>query len=223
MKPLKKEELLGFLEANQNPVQEASMLRHFFPETEISLENLDFFRAHFNLYHYLYQLQQEINSLGQQFLYIRLASCYLMDQPEIGQCRHFLPEKLDFCREKSSGENYCTFHRDLMEHTKEQGLPYFQGMESYYLDSENYHRMSQEELIRITDGAYRLFGSIEEIERSLKFMDLTANCSAQRIKDRYRYLAREMHPDKMGHSRDFQQLQHAYHTLSEWKEADIDR
>lgn len=218
MKKIEKGEILQYLQARGNPIQEAAMLRHFFPETEIALESLDFFRAHFNLYHYLYQLQRELNNLGQQFLYIRLASCYLMDQPEEGQCHFFLPEKLDFCRMDAFDHQYCGFHQDLIDQTKKEGLPHFQGLESYYLDAENYFRMSQEELRRITDGSYRLLGSIEEIERSLKVMDLSPDCSMQRIKNRYRYLARETHPDKSGNPLEFQDLSAAYHTLVQWKE-----
>jgi len=218
MKTLDLQELLEFLRQKPTPVMEITLLKRFFPDSKTDVNSLEFFHSHFNLYHYLYRLQELINQGDEEFLYIRLSSTYLFTVPPEGKCCFFDEEIPAFCRAPVSSDSLCINHFHLIKHRESEALPDFQDIRSYYLDEQNYYRMDKEELQRITSGVSQWMASMEEIEESLEVMGLQRNCSLDRIKERYRYLAREYHPDRNDRSDRFHSISRAYNILRKWKE-----
>jgi len=214
------DEIYHFLRQQKNPVLESQLLQHFFPHVPVAMDSLDFFHAHFNLYHYVYKLADRVNKGDQELLYIRLSSCYLLPYPPKGKCRYFQEDSVTFCGHRADASGYCIIHKEIA--SRENSLPGFRGMRDYYLDLSNDQSMSQEELEHMTAGVSAWIGSLDQIENSLKLLGLPRNCSLTRLKERYRYLAREHHPDKKGEALYFNEIHQAYKTILKWKESGLD-
>lgn len=221
MTELSLDEIYHFLKQRKNPVQESQLLKHFFPHVPVAVDSLDFFHAHFNLYHYIYKLADQVNSGNKELLYIRLSSCYLLPYPEPGGCRFLEEDPVGFCGQRADNSGYCIIHKEMK--SRKNSLPGFRGMRDYYLDLSNDQSMSQEELEHMTAGVSAWIGSLDEIESSLKLLGLPRNCSLTRLKERYRYLARENHPDKKGEALHFNEIHQAYKIILKWKESGLDQ
>lgn len=221
MTELSLDEIHQFLKTHENPVMETHLLQHFFPEVPVAIDSLDFFHAHFNLYHYIYKLADTLMEKGKELLFIRLSSCYLLPYPETGKCRYFEEETPGFCQNPADHTGYCILHREMAG--RENNLPGFRGMRDYYLDLSNDSSMNEEELQHMTAGVSAWIGSLDEIEHSLKTLGLNRSCSISRLKERYRYLARENHPDKQGQALQFSEIHSAYKTILKWKESGLAR
>lgn len=211
--------LLNLLKKQSIPANEAALLKELFPDIEVNPNDLNFFKAHFVLYHYLYKLSSYLTDNEHEFrLYFRLSSLYLLKVPTKGRCTFFIDDDIKFCNIKCDKEkNMCERHLSMDQQNVESGSLDFEGLRSYYLDWNNLNNTNQEDLDRMNRGAFYLIGSTNEIKESLNFMSLEANVSEQRIKNRYRYLATEMHPDTGGDEQRFAELNKAYKILLNWK------
>ncbi len=237
---IKKEQLLNFLKTEPQPVPETRLLREFLPESRQALADgvsLELFRYHFILYHHLYKLSEELEASGSEYvLFIRTINVYLLQKPVPGFCRYFNEAGPGFCgvtienpekgEQKTSGSvdppQYCSFHRNIIEEHRDTGTLDDVGMREYYLNLENMEAADEQTLKMWEEGIFTYAASHKEIDRSLEILGLSADFTLQRLKNRYRYLCKEHHPDtaagKEASSHDFSTIQHAYKVLLAWRE-----
>ncbi len=219
--------LLAYLKAHSQPVPETHLLREFLPGAREALAagfSLELFRYHFILYHSLYLLTEELEQSDSQYLlYIKTINVYLLQKPAPGYCRYFDESKPRFCGVKTGqAEQYCSFHRKMSDRHREAGTLGDAGMREYYLDLDNMNSADEQTLKMWERGIFRYAASYKETERSLEILGLPADYSLRRLKDRYRYLSKQHHPDTAGSgervtvekpAKDFGEIQHAYEVL----------
>lgn len=225
------DKLFHYLCSRPKPVTETDLLREFYPESRKALTkgmSMELFRYHFLLYHSLYKLAEELEkSASDYFLFVKTINVYFLKKPDRGYCRYFNEKGPAFCGNKTevNGE-YCTFHRDLSDSRKQAGTVGDAGMREYYLDFRNMHTMDEQKLKMWEKGIFTYAASHEEVERSLDILGLSPDFSLQRLKNRYRYLCKQHHPDtESGNDttrRDFGTIQHAYQLLLELRQGEND-
>ena len=234
--------LFTFLQSRPQPVMETELLREFFPGSREALAagvSLELFRYHFILYHSLYRLAEELeHSNSDYILYIKTINVYLLKKPPAGYCRYFEESVPGFCGVKTGiAELYCPFHRDLNDRHRKAGTVGDAGMREYYLNPDNLETADEQTLKMWERGIFTYAASHEEIERSLEILGLPADFSLQRLKNRYRYLCKQHHPDtEAGHRgkdtqehtggqtcpADFREIQHAYQVLMTLRQGEIE-
>ncbi len=219
---------------NGPEVSEAALFRRFFPACAIDTDSMEFFTRHFHLYRQLYLLADELEDT-EWHLHIRLATVYLRRRPEPGECGWFDDDACDYCRlPVQSGLDFCPAHGELHARRLRDGTAGFTNMRSYYMDCNNLERMTEADLDSMSRGVYHYIGSFEEIERSLKIMGVGHDVSPERLRTRFRFLAKHRHPDISGVARsedsaepgphaDFAEVRDAYEILHRWLEADRER
>ena len=221
-------ELLAFLKSRPQPVAETVLLREFLPGAREALKgsvSLELFRYHFLLYHSLYRLAEELEQSDAKYLlYIKTINVYLLKKPAPGFCRYFDESKPGFCGVKTGGEElYCAFHRLRTAGLRDAGILGDAGTRQYYLHLDNMESADEQTLKMWEQGIFRYAASHEEIDRSLKVLGLSADFSLKRLKNRYRYLCKQHHPDTAcgaGRRQDFSEIQHAYQVLQALREGE---
>ncbi len=79
----------------------------------------------------------------------------------------------------------------------------------YYLDFDNLTSTSESDVIRLLDNFWRKFTGNEQHDEALAVMQLTSPCSYPVIRQQYRRLAMQWHPDRGGEPSQFHRLEWA--------------
>ncbi len=216
-KEINLDELFEFLKSHNQPVFETQLLREFFPEYKSKLTGgitLELFKAHFILYHHLYKLAHKLIDT-EYFLYIKNINIYMFQKPDKGHCQFFDSDNVSFCGSQiSSDQEYCMFHKNKVDKVLGESTIDKSGIDSYYLDLKNMEEMDDQKLDMISKGIFKYAATYKEVNESLEVMGLSIDYSLDRLKSRYRYLAKENHPD-VNQSRDktFNKIHKAYQIL----------
>jgi len=100
--------------------------------------------------------------------------------------------------------------------TSHLGLPGDAGeakVRDYYLDWQHYTSASPESVADLLADFWRRYAGTEQRDKALEQLGLPQDASPQAIKQHYRRLASQHHPDKGGDSKQFIALRQAYETL----------
>lgn len=208
---VRRDELLAFLEAQQEPAWECELLRVACPAADmLAGPPLEMYRWHFVLFHVLYQLVPEFAARG-QYLYIHFMRTCTRKYPEPGNCRYFLAEEARFCGAPGCLTNpYCDFHRNRVE---EQALDCLSDR-YFYLDPANFTALSSDNAEKFIAGAWNLLQNRDEYLNCLAIMGLPEGVAPDLLKKRFRHLAKTLHPDlnPIDHQK-FAQINSAYRKL----------
>lgn len=226
---ISQDELREFLFRESSPIDEIQFLNVFFPDVAVDLASFDFFKAHFYIHHGLYLLKKELAKDG-YLIHIQLAKVFLFEIPGKNFCSWFSEDSLSFCSQpvhlsslsiQSPAERYCPRHREIHEKRAAEGALNFNGLQEFYLDLENIQGIDEERFREVTASGAFLADNIVKIHQSLELFSLPPGTSMERITRRYRYLAKQNHPDISGagntDSDPFRKLKDAYEILSKWK------
>ena len=198
------EELFDYLKNSpKQPIIETELLRKFFADYDDVMSsgiNLDTFKMHFVLYHYLYKLKRKLQiDNSKHFIYIKYIYVYLIQKPEKDKCQYFNEELEMFCGEPvettNEGEEaiYCPFHTNI-EESRHNYLDY-SDISHYYLNFDNYYKMDEDGLEKTMKGVFKYIKSKDIIEESLDVLSVSLNTPFQRIHERFKYLSKKFHPD----------------------------
>lgn len=100
--------------------------------------------------------------------------------------------------------------------TSEQTLPGTAGdasIRDYYLDWSNYETATVESVETLLNSFWQRYASHDKRDEALDVLQLPADASQAMIKQQYRRMANQHHPDKGGDSQQFIALRQAYETL----------
>lgn len=92
-------------------------------------------------------------------------------------------------------------------------LPELSGVAAYYLDWSHFHSTDAAQVRALLADFWRRLQSPEQRQQALQVLDLPTDSSQQQIRQRYRQLASQHHPDRGGDARRFIQLREAYELL----------
>lgn len=85
----------------------------------------------------------------------------------------------------------------------------FDPLVAYYLDLDNFTDTDEPEVLRLLEGFWRRFASDEQRDKALAVMELAHPTSYLEIRQQYRRLAMQCHPDRGGEAERFQELEWA--------------
>lgn len=200
------DELFFYLKTSpKQPVIETSLMKKFFTDYDDVMSsgvNLNTFKMHFVLYHYLYKLKRKLLiDNNRYFIYVKYIYIYLLKKPEKGQCQYFNEELERFCGEPVVGtqscdnehQDYCPFHYDM--HNSRRNYLDYSDISHYYLDFDNYYKMDEDGLEKTMTGVYKYIRSKDIIEESLDVLSVSIDTPFQRIHERFKYLSKKFHPD----------------------------
>lgn len=202
------------------PVYESTLLKRFFKIDQIDATDIEFFKAHFILLNALYRLADQIHEEGDR-LYILLGMIYYRKAPKDHICHYFDEVARDFCKEPAlNSKGFCFLHTETENRLKNDGneqkiCPI--TIRDYYLNIENLDKTTAQDLEDIMSGAFFMVGNAEEIKESLSIMSLPSDYTEKRLKQRYRHLVSQHHPDKNnGDAEEFIKVESAYNVLLKW-------
>lgn len=184
--------LLGVLREHPEGISEHALLTWLQQQTYIHIESDGFhdmmklFRVHFMLFHRLYRLRDELHS-------DRVASLSIHTL-----CIRLLP--------------YTSFHN-----TSDQGAVVAEDpLRQYYLNLDHLTHTDEVELDAMLNGFWTSFSSVsdnKERREALARLDLNEEASDQQIKQAWRRLAMQHHPDRGGDEEHIKALNHAVSVL----------
>jgi hypothetical protein len=80
---------------------------------------------------------------------------------------------------------------------------------AYYLDLDNLTATDEQEVLRLLNGFWQKFASVDHRDKALAVMGLTHPTSYPEIRQQYRRIAMQCHPDRGGDIAQFQKLEWA--------------
>ena len=83
----------------------------------------------------------------------------------------------------------------------------------YYLDRDNFESTGEEEVVRMLDDFWNKLAGAEQRDEALAVMELTHPVSYDDIRQQYRRLAMQWHPDRGGDPEQFRRLEWAMGVL----------
>jgi len=86
-------------------------------------------------------------------------------------------------------------------------------LSEYYLDWRNYDETGEEEVQRLLAGFWLRYAAVDKQQLALQSLGLAADADWSMIRDCYRRLAMQHHPDKGGDKRKFIEVREAYEVL----------
>lgn len=92
-------------------------------------------------------------------------------------------------------------------------------LRDYYLDLTRLEETSRREVEEMIAGFWRMYGSHDQVPRSLEILGLSEPVSPGEVKRRYRELALRCHPDRGGCADDFRRISEAARHLLRCKGA----
>ncbi len=98
-------------------------------------------------------------------------------------------------------------------HPGSQQLGQPDPLRSYYLDLGNLGNTSADDVEALIDSFWRRLSAAEDKQQALAVFDLEESADFDSIKQRYRQLSRQHHPDKGGDTTEFQRINQAMETL----------
>lgn len=87
------------------------------------------------------------------------------------------------------------------------------SLRDYYLDWNNFDKTGKEDIEKLLGSFWKRFYRVGGRAAAFKALDLTEAATQQEIKNRYRQLAGENHPDKGGDRERFIEIREAYEIL----------
>ncbi len=87
------------------------------------------------------------------------------------------------------------------------------NLATYYLDWNNFQKTTEEDVSLLLDNFWSIFTKNSNRTKALSILELEPNANADTIKERYRELANQHHPDKGGDQETFIHIRQAYETL----------
>ncbi len=205
------EKIKSYLLSLSAPCYESELLRIAFPKLRIQdASPLMLYRSHFLLFHLLYRLQEDYCS-QEKYLFIHFMRIFLTDYPEPGMCRWYDEHIGTFCKAGCSDqENYCAFHLPKMENYALDEL----SAKYFYLDTENFWRLDEDNAGAFMEGAWEMFNHYEEYEKSLQALGICGTPDREGVKRKFRELAKKHHPDRGAASHEkFNEINRAYRLL----------
>ena len=107
--------------------------------------------------------------------------------------------KIDEIKDQSDSKN-------LIDHTDMK-------LSEYYLDWDNYENTSQQDINDLLTGFWEKYFSLDKKLDALKVLGIESEVSLPEVKQVYRRLAAQHHPDKGGCHRRFIEIREAYEVL----------
>jgi len=107
--------------------------------------------------------------------------------------------KIDEIKDQSDSKN-------LIDHTDMK-------LSEYYLDWDNYENTSQQDINDLLTGFWEKYFSLDKKLDALKVLGIESEVSLPEVKQVYRRLAAQHHPDKGGCHRRFIEIREAYEIL----------
>jgi hypothetical protein len=98
------------------------------------------------------------------------------------------------------------------------GLVYFDKLRSYYLDANNYYRITIEEVNDLMAGFWKKIDLLDEKANALQTLELQEPTDLSVIKQQYKKLCLQHHPDRGGSTEAFQAITHAMRVLTRYYE-----
>lgn len=86
-------------------------------------------------------------------------------------------------------------------------------LREYYLDWRNYEETGEDEVQRLLTGFWMRYAATDKKQMALQALGLEENTDWPMIRDCYRRLAGQHHPDKGGDERKFIEIREAYEIL----------
>lgn len=174
------------------PAWESDLMRVALPEVNmISSSALELYRWHFVLFNALYLLADEFRATDMH-LFIHFMKTSLQPFPPLGLCQFFNDNSCCFCAVPGSGKPaYCEFHATQIDET---GLSQISD-KYFYTDTSNFNALTPDSAEKFIAGAWNLLQNQEDYKRCWEIIGLPENSDLKLVKQRFRQLAQQCHPD----------------------------
>lgn len=151
------------------------------------LDNLSLFQTHFVLFHTLYTLREELWQEDKQVLDISPLKIvlYSFDKKDFDE-KDFDETGVD---EEGDSANTDILNAGLTEHDP---------LRDYYLDINNLEQTTGDEVTRLLDSFWTRLEANDQRVAALEVLELTEPVDYTTIKQQYRRLAMQHHPDRGG-------------------------
>ncbi len=210
------EALRSFIQNLKEPVWENELINVAFGVGDSwTIPALTLYRQHFSLFHVLHKLRLEFER-ERKFLHIHFMRTFLIDIP--AGCRYYCADLSSFCGEPlENGSHLCNFHSKL------QGEAQLDELSDYhfYMDEENFYSITEENAEDFINGAWELMANFKKVEESYQILGLAPGSDMKTTRQRFRFLARELHPDvstleKATDGKEFAKVNSAYRTIQKY-------
>ena len=158
-----------------NSIDTAYSKKEPFSRNATFFDNLDLFQKHFLLFHALYKLNDQLQAAQEGMLIIEALNI------------QFLPAEQG--QQNRANDPKYNLHLELANNDPLRG---------YYLDINNLHDTSSEDVTNLLDSFWLNIGDNSEKIAALTLLELQEPCDLVMIKKRYRQLLAKYHPDKGG-------------------------
>jgi hypothetical protein len=205
------EEIKVFLLSLKKPCYESEMLKIAFKDINIlNIDSLALYQNHFILFHILHLLKAEFEKKN-KYLHIHFMRTFLLDYPEEKKCRFYNDKLFNFCNaECNKNKFYCDFHFDKIKDNQIDSI----SEKYFYLDESNYSKLNKDTIEPFLNGTWEILKNYDDYKNSFKILDLPESADLDTIKKRFKYLAKEFHPDKGNAVEDkFKEINNAYQLL----------
>ncbi|WP_157792618.1 DNA-J related domain-containing protein [Thiomicrospira microaerophila] len=183
--------LLELIQTSPKGISEHLLLKQLaergYPEFAPSLEPLKLFQAHFLLFHLLYRLQAPWRQQGLGDLDIHCLSIRFKPAPPLSH---------------------------------DCALAVNDSLRDYYLDYHHYRETQSADVVKLLDDFWQTFAGVKpthhpDIDQARKTLDIAPDQPLNKaiIDQAYRRLCQVHHPDKGGHTAEFQKISQAAATL----------
>lgn len=206
------------------PVFETTLLREFFPDKskyafgEITLNLL---QMHFLLYHHLHKLAFSLKQ-SDYILHIQLINIYLLKKPSSSYCPSFNKQITRFClAKKDEQQPYCDYHLEKEQQLIQMKPLVPHGIENYYLNFDHFHTL-EDEFDSLKNQAMKIqkWALVHnDLDSHYKNLGLRFGDPLEKIKSRYKYLAKSFHPDLNTSplvQQEFKQITQSYNLIKEF-------
>lgn len=196
-----KESIRLLLEAGTSSYSEYDIIRYLNEQgLSLSLNGADstvLFKTHFLVYHALYQLQVECWEESQRLLDISALSIGFIDAPA-AHAHADVPATSTVIQPTASPPVSYESHQKLR---------------AYYLDWSNLETATPESVDELLNQFWSYYVSQDDQANALAILQLPPDATEIALKERYRRLAMEHHPDRGGDAETFQKINWAFGIL----------
>ena len=174
------------------PAWESDLMKVALPKVNMICSSaLELYRWHFVLFNALYKLADEFRS-NNMYLYVHFMKTTLQPFPASDLCRFFNHDICRFCAAPVTGTSvYCQFHASRLDDSALGAV----SDKFFYADTTNFYALTQDSAEKFIAGAWNLLQNQDEHLRCWKIIGLPVNSDLKLVKQRFRQLAQECHPD----------------------------
>lgn len=208
-KNLNAEKVKKFLENNQGPHYESSLIKIAYPKLKISYDNpLEVFRHHFVLFNFLFELQNNYYKEN-KYLHVHFMRINLIPYPTCNSCRFYDEYTNCFCAMKCEND-YCNFHKKILG----ESIPEQLSVKYFYLCKDNFYLLNEKTAEAFMNGSWKILKNYDFYYESLKILDVSKNSTLKEVRKKFYKLAKETHPDLGGNDiNKFIKINNAYQFL----------